>query len=735
VKVRDWETGVAAANAQVALYRPGQARTARTDHNGVCMFYGVAPGQHWLHYGHPNPGSKGDVEVIVDQDGITEATIDLFLAPKVILTYEMPDGGEIGRRPARVNDVAVARIEVSGQGVPEEWLRLEADPGWSPVRGDAFAFAKTVRRAGREECKFRLFSRPLDNGPVNPGPEHDSALGGAAPPAPGAGFDGEALMSLVGVVNVEEAVASPVTGELSVSMRRTETSPTDATALDRLIRRSTEALSFSNYLDFTNALFGCSRWGALDGKGASMGAQLGEVLRASQVWADGSWRGLSFVESDAYRVLRAATEAFVMVNCAVFPGKLHREHNLPFGFDAAEDQAYLERRDLPGFPNLNDAVAKYLVSDDAGTRMLPYLAIIRRKLPDVPVEMDARGREADLCYGIVQQKLCCPCMIELIWNYWHEEAMLVQTMNVLTQRFQNQRAPGSHDPLANLAIDPLRPLNNLIWSYIQDEQHRLTVLRRSFEYNHEYGLQLEGKAVRDFRPADARSRFLEAFHVLLRLCTVFYRQDDDTNVKADAFPVLNALKEVHLILSQGAHNQFGGLPTAARIEMLMQQWILARPEFREYLPTRVMVAYPEPWMDRVDAMKKLQGWDDTSVIHFHNLARFGEQLLLSIRYGNWSVLDEPTEAFNWARLWRPQIQGYVHAYRAVTGHDLTGEARDPAADGTLPSVLLRRRMAQQLGRQAQPQLGRQAAPQLGAPQAQQLPVGQQLPAPERSRLL
>ena len=109
---------------------------------------------------------------------------------------------------------------------------------------------------------------------------------------------------------------------------------------------------------------------------------------------------------------------------------------------------------------------------------------------------------------------------------------------------------------------------------------------------------------------------------------------------ADGFPVLNALKEVHLILSQGAHNQFGDLPSTARIEMLMQQWLLARPEFREFLPTRIMVAYPEPWMDRVDAMKKLQGWTDTSVLHFRNLGMFGEQILLSIRYGDWNDVDD-----------------------------------------------------------------------------------------------
>ena len=68
----------------------------------------------------------------------------------------------------------------------------------------------------------------------------------------------------------------------------------------------------------------------------------------------------------------------------------------------------------------------------------------------------------------------------------------------------------------------------------------------------------------------------------------------------------------------------------------MQQWLLARPEFREFLPTRTMVAYPEAWMDRVDSMKKLQGWVDVSVRSFRDLAVTGEPILLSIRFGNWS---------------------------------------------------------------------------------------------------
>jgi len=78
------------------------------------------------------------------------------------------------------------------------------------------------------------------------------------------------------------------------------------------------------------------------------------------------------------------------------------------------------------------------------------------------------------------------------------------------------------------------------------------------------------------------------------------------------------------------------------------------------------------------------------------LARFGEQILLSVRFGAWSEVSDPEQAANWARFWRAEIQGYLHAYRAVTGVDLTLEP----VNATVPSVLLRNRLAQQrLGRQ------------------------------------
>lgn len=482
----------------------------------------------------------------------------------------------------------------------------------------------------------------------------------------------------------------------TTSLTRTETSFTEDTAFWTGIRNSAEALSFNNYLIFMDWIF-C---------GKQKPRELSQFESDRYDEKNRIWRGkllknrfLPFTDSDAYRVVKAATEAFVMVNCGV-----HRDDLQPF--DAIKDEAYLNRRDLPIPPyGLNQAFKNdYLVGIDGNGDVLPYLAVIRRKLPDIPIKIkpfeDAANNgtgkiDADECFGLLQEKLTNPCLLELIWSYWHEEGMLVQTTNAITRRFQNVRG-SEQDPLSNLEMDPLRPLNNVLWGYIQDEQHRLTVNRRNYEYDHHYGLRLEGKAVQNFRPADTRSKFLEAFHHLLRLCTVFYKQDDDTTVKADAFPVLNALKEVHLILSQGAHNQFGDLPSTARIEMLMQQWLLARPEFRELLPTRIMVAYPEPWMDRVDAMKKLQGWTDTSVLHFRNLGMFGEQLLLSIRWGHWSDEFEPVKALNWARFFRPQAQGYIHAYRAATGVDLSADPMvNTRVDSTLPSVLLQKRLASQ----------------------------------------
>ena len=150
--------------------------------------------------------------------------------------------------------------------------------------------------------------------------------------------------------------------------------------------------------------------------------------------------------------------------------------------------------------------------------------------------------------------------------------------------------------------------------------------------------------------------------------------------------------EVHLVLAQGAQNQFGDLPWTARVEMLLMQYMLARREIRDFLQSRAMVPYKEPWEAQVDTMKTLQGCTDTTVSHFRDLAVYGEQILLSIRYGDWINVNNEDSAKNWARYFRPEIQGYLHAYRAATGIDLTN---GDTVDATIPGILLQKRAVMQ----------------------------------------
>ena len=237
--------------------------------------------------------------------------------------------------------------------------------------------------------------------------------------------------------------------------------------------------------------------------------------------------------------------------------------------------------------------------------------------------------------------------------------MLVRTMDAVATRFQG-RTIGSKDPLAKIDIDPLRPLNNLLWGYVQSGPLRLTVRRRAHEYEHQYGLRLSGHSV-PTEPSGGRAPgFQEAFHTLLRLAA---------KGKTDPSRVGDALGEVRTALEKGggAHNQFGDLPWTARVEMLMQQWVLARPEVHAFLPRR-RAAGDEPWMASVDAMKKLHAWPGPPARHYRDLAVSGERLLLSIRSGDEDD-GSHERAAAWAGRWRPDVKRYIHAYKAVTGAD------------------------------------------------------------------
>jgi len=509
----------------------------------------------------------------------------------------------------------------------------------------------------------------------------------------GAPLDAEAEDKAKVQIDVVPAEAQP----LRVTMRRADVPRTSDQALWTVIRNSTKSLGYQKYSDFMDYVL-CGDTRILSEQSHQ---KIDDKKRLSRL-------RLPFPDVDAYRQLKAATEVFMMLNCGVGSGGSGLD-DADFGAIGREELEAEGRRYYRAIsPGGIERYWNQYLEDSAGSTgsfpTLPYLALIRRKLKDVSVvsKDDTVDGAAVACMEILMRKLTMPCFLELIWSYWHEEGMLVQTMNAITWRFQNRRGPTDRDPLALLEIDPLRSLNNFIWGYIQDEQHRLTVPRRAYEYDHHYGFTLLGKAVPQVRGADSRTRFLEAFHHLLFVCSVFLKEDDDTTVVADGFPVLNALKEVHLLLTQGAHNQYGDLPWTARQEMLMQEWMLGRPEFREFLPRRIMVDYPEDWMDSVETMKSLQGWTDTSVMHFRDLGVFGEQILLGIRFGAWPGVIESEQAANWVRYWRPEIQGYIHAYRAVTGADLTDRV-----DTTMPAVLLKRRAAPQ----ALPEGARAALPE------------------------
>ncbi|HHT9126834.1 MAG TPA: hypothetical protein ACFYD6_13615 [Candidatus Brocadiia bacterium] len=513
-------------------------------------------------------------------------------------------------------------------------------------------------------------------------------------------------------------IVGEVKGKADVQVGRSAAPQTKDQPLWVAIRNRQKAISFGNYKEFIDKVL-CERLDnpesgipSLNEKSAECPSPGGAGKKAKRQ-LDELYVPIHGV--GAYELLKTATEAFLLLKCGVaIIGTEEYMRNSENWETMIIDEATGTKVKVDWTKKLfesekeairlgkGEQVNSETLLEYMKRKLGEYLQLGESKLPYIDRVIKAAFPDEEFvnlpyCYGILTAKAFCPCLLELIWSYWHEEGMLVQSLNAISMRFQNKRlrATGG-DPLAHIELDPLRPLNNILWGYIQEEQHRLTVPRRTYEYDHHYGLRLYGKAVSDLQPADSRSKFLEAFHNLLYRCSAFFKEDDNTMVISDAYPVLNALKEVHLLLAQGAHNQFGDLPWTARVEMLIQQWIMARPEIRDFLQSRAMVPYKEDWMPQVDTMKKLQGWTDTTVTHFGDLGVFGEQILLSIRYGDWIDVTDQMQAKNWARYWRPEIQGYIHGYRIVTGVDLTLKlVKGEAVDSTMPSVHLSKRLALQ----------------------------------------
>ena len=459
---------------------------------------------------------------------------------------------------------------------------------------------------------------------------------------------------------------------LDVTLHGTPTDSTSVQGFWEYLRRRTDAITFTEYNKFIEDVL-C--------KGTATG-ELGESLAHFKTATR-----LGGVVS--YEILRLATEAFLLLRCGTVTvnadGKITTN---PFG--STEFQTSRFGGATFSLDDLKGKLASYLGANST----IPYID----RIAAAYIDTETDPLHSPVFCDDIDAKVLQPCFIELIWSYWHEEAAVVQAINAISLRFQNKRGPGDNDLLANFETHPLRPVANLMWGYVQDEDHRLTVARRAYEYEHQYGLSLVGKAVPKHAPADRRSQFLMAFHTLLHQAAIFYDRSANLTVRADSFPLLNALREVHLVLAEGAHNQFRELPWTARVEMLIQQWLLSRREVREFVGGRPAVPYAEEWMRTVDAMRRLMGWGDTSISHFHDLAVTGEKIVLSVRFGDWSdTVGTESDAAGWAVFWRPEIQRYIHAYQAVTGVDLSAATQitNRQIDATLPSVLLQQRMARQ----------------------------------------
>jgi hypothetical protein len=482
-------------------------------------------------------------------------------------------------------------------------------------------------------------------------------------------------------IPVSESDVQTIGGHVRVSLERAATDCTLDQALWVAIREGTHRISFNRYYEFLARVLTAEE-DAGRGSHRDIAARDGNELEYDV-------RGLRsfskyFRGVGSYRLLKYLTEAFLVLQSGV---RIDHEEEHRYEFDRSDEGQRLGvhcREDLEG------RLREYL----GDQQLLPYLRrVVEAAFPEFERELRHRNREvrgADRL--ILAARLDQPMLVELMHTYWLEEGMLMQTMNAINRRFQNIGGDRNRDPLANMAIDPLRLLSPLLWGWNRDEIHHLSVRDRAHEYANEYGLVLVGSATRGIRPAESRSAFMAAFNNLLYQSSIFFKEDYQTTVIADGFQLLNALKEVHLVLSQGAANAFGDMPYTARVETLMMQFILARPEMREFLQTNASVTYNDKWMPAVDAMKTLQGWSDVTITHFRDLAVYGEQLLLSVRYGDWVNVNDEDSAKNWGRYWRAEVQGYLHAYRAVTGVDLSNAVAAGMVDSTLPAIHLQKRL-------------------------------------------
>jgi hypothetical protein len=158
-------------------------------------------------------------------------------------------------------------------------------------------------------------------------------------------------------------------------------------------------------------------------------------------------------------------------------------------------------------------------------------------------------------------------------------------------------------PLARFDVTPPSHRRSPL-RYIDDRHRRLAVKRRAYS-TCTSDLPLVGRAVRRIAPADRRS-LSRRIHTVLNVAMRFYRDVDDNTI-TECPAVLNALKESIRAVRGSAINS-APFPQA-RVEMLVAQNLLQR-NGSVSSGGPLMVAYPEPWMDRVDTLRRTMRWGD-----------------------------------------------------------------------------------------------------------------------------
>ena len=221
---------------------------------------------------------------------------------------------------------------------------------------------------------------------------------------------------------------------------------------------------------------------------------------------------------------------------------------------------------------------------------LPYLYdIVRLKLGDVQVVDGDIAHGARKYYGILRSKLTRPTFLELIWNYWHEEGMLVQTLNVISWRVPEPARP-RRTTRSRCWSRPAAPAEQPPLGMRRGRGEPAHGRRRASEYHHEYGLPLPAGPSRPSW-SRLRPRFLESFHTILHLCTIYYKEVDDPTVVADAFPssTLSATstwtsRKGRTTSTATCRGPPAGVPDAAVDRR--------RPEMREFLRRPMMAPTP-----------------------------------------------------------------------------------------------------------------------------------------------